>query len=128
MKPEVKIARGERLKAEDLVKLPIPKQAVGNLKDYAVLYDDLHTVEGARRSGARLPKARCCCRTICERRRKTSIWAKAKRPWAFPSIPAPSSPRWFRPVISCRSSWRRPRGPFVLRQTPAAVPVRVPRG
>ena len=55
MKPDVKIARGERLKAEDLVKLGIPKQAVGNLKEYAVLYDDLHTVEGAP-----------VCRTLAE--------------------------------------------------------------
>ena len=40
------IAAGERLKADSLEPVGIPSQNVGNLKEYAILYKDLNTVEG----------------------------------------------------------------------------------
>ena len=47
VKPDATIARGDKLVADKLVKLGVPKQSVGNLKDFAILYEDLRTVEGA---------------------------------------------------------------------------------
>jgi hypothetical protein len=45
IKPGVIVGRGERLKADSFVPVEIPKNAVGNLRDFAFLWTEKSTVE-----------------------------------------------------------------------------------
>lgn len=46
VKPDAEIDQGQRLEGEQLVKVEIPRRAVGNLKEYAVSYTALQSVVG----------------------------------------------------------------------------------